>query len=965
MFKKSWIYFNLLLLQSLAIYGQNPVAYKISSEEGLPNQTIYSILQDKKGFIWLGTDAGIFKYDGIRYYQYKNSKQKSRSLTGLVQNANGDIYGFNFNGQIFYVKNDSLQYVNSWNNGNISNLCVDYNNDLWVCYSGGIKMLSQKTNKWMQYDGNPKNTKLNNTHSCFIDNDNSFWCLTSNGLMQINNGKTKHYPIGWNKNKLSGEYQLAFNSKNKFVFSIVGGEIFKLINGIVYPFHSKNLNPLLADKKITRIEEHNSNYLWIYTFSGVIVFNINQDKSELFFEDQSFSSGLCDAENTYWLGTLHDGILRIPELSYKLWEIKNNEIINSKIHKLVCNNASVFFATVDGKIGEINYKANSTSIISNKTKQDIQGLALSEDKQCVLYSIQNNIYKTQDHKSFLISQHLPPTKDVLQIGNNYIAATSKGTFWFSADKKLKKEELTSQWTRSIAFNKIKNKLWLATNDGIKTYDFKNNQWNYLTTSLEGVQIISLYFSPLNNKLYALTFNGIIYEFDTISPKAIQLFSLQANVISYQLKANATHLYVATNNGLFVYDFHTKQKNRINRLSGLSSNNIHAIDLDNNSIWLATAKGIQQIPLKINIKQTSSKIYLKRIFINNKNVAYKNQLILNYKDELKIELDAVALSSENKFQYAYRLQRNSEWLFLPSDIKHIEIPFLNTGNFSLEIKLIDHQGKNSINSVLIFGYVKPPFWQRWWFYVLIALTCLALALAIFKQRINAIQKKQTKELERIQLEHDLRLSKETALRAQMNPHFIFNVLNSIKAYIYENDKKKAVRYLQQFSDLVRKILEQSSVSWVKLDEEIEFLRLYIELEAILFSDKFKYNIQINDVMDTSHISIPSLILQPYIENAFKHGLRHKEGEKQLSINFREEDDVLIVTITDNGIGRKKAQLINAENEKKHTSFSTEAIHRISVMNKNQPGVVATVYEDLMDQSGISSGTSVTIKIKQHV
>jgi ligand-binding sensor domain-containing protein len=131
-FKKSWIYFNLLLLQSLAIYSQNPVAFQISSEEGLPNQTIYSIIQDKKGFIWLGTDVGIFKYDGIRYYQYKNSKQKSRSITGLVQNTNGDIYGFNFNGQIFYVKNDSLQYVNSWNNGNISNLCVDYNNNLWV-----------------------------------------------------------------------------------------------------------------------------------------------------------------------------------------------------------------------------------------------------------------------------------------------------------------------------------------------------------------------------------------------------------------------------------------------------------------------------------------------------------------------------------------------------------------------------------------------------------------------------------------------------------------------------------------------------------------------------------------------------------------------------------------------------------------------------------------------------------------
>lgn len=962
--KKNWLYFIITILLSLTIYSQNPVAFQISSEEGLPNQTIYSILQDKKGFIWLGTDAGLFKYDGIRFYQYKSSRQKSRPLTGLVQSKNGDIYGFNFSGQIFYVKNDSLQLLESWNKGNVSNLCIDQNNDLWVCYSGGIEMLSQKTTTWSSYKINSKNVALNNTQSCFIDNDNSFWCLTSNGLMQITEGKTKHYPVNWNKNKVSGEYQLALNSKDKFIFSVVDGEILKLINGIITPFFSKKLNPVLVGKKITRIEEDGSDNLWIYTFSGVIVYNTTQDKSELFFEDKSFSSGLCDAEHSYWLSTLHDGLLRIPEISYKLWEIKNNQSINSKIHKLVCNNSPIFFATVDGKIGILNYKEKSTTIISNDIKQDIQSLALSEDKQSVLYSIQNNIYKTQGQATIQISEHLPPTKDVIQIGNSYIAATSKGTFCFSATKNSKIEELTSQWTRSIAFDKANNNLWLATNEGIKTYTFKNNQWSYLNTSLIGVQIISLYFSSSKNTLYALCFNGTVYEISNTSAKPLPLFTLQSNVTGYQIKATSSHLYVATNNGLVVYDFKTKQKNTINRLSGLISNNIHNIGIDSNYIWLATAKGIEQIPLNIDIKPTVSKIYLKRIFINNKAVKDTHKLILNYKDELKIELNAIALSSENKFQYAYRLNKTSAWLYLPADIKQIEIPFLNTGNFNLEIKLIDHQGKNSLNSITISGNVTPPFWQRWWFYLLIIVTCLVLALLIFKQRIKTIRKKQAKELEHIKLEHDLKLSQETALRAQMNPHFIFNVLNSIKSYIYENDKKKATSYLQRFSDLVRKILEQSSVSWIKLDEEIEFLKLYIELESILFFDEFTHDIQINEAIDTSHISIPSLMLQPFIENAFKHGLRHKDGDKKLTVNFQEHNNLLIVTITDNGIGRKKAQIINSENEKKHPSFSTEAINRIAVINQNQPGIVAIVYEDLLNSNKEGIGTLVTIKIKQH-
>ena len=948
--------FNLVQI----LHAQNPVAFPITTDEGLPNQTIYSIIQDNRGFIWLGTDAGLYKYDGIRYYEYKHPLQKSRSLTGLEKAIDGKIYMYNFNGQIFYIENDSLKLLTAWDKGSVSNICIDKNSNLWVSYSKGITSLSNKTNKWSYFATTPKYPTGNFTHSCYIDKDNVFWCIGPKGLIQIDQGVEKCYPLSWSEGKASGDYQLTYYNKQKFIFSRVDGEIFRLMDGNIKPFYSNNLNPILKDKKITRVEEDNQDRIWIYTYSGIIIYDIKHDTSELLYEDKSFSCGIQDNENSYWFSTLHDGLLRIPELSNKLWIIKDDANGTAKINKIVRAKSSVFFASVNGKIGELKLHDNTINTISLDTKSDIQSFTLAEDSQSVLFGIQVSVFNFKQNKTKIISKKLPPAKDVLQIGNNYIVASSKGTFWYCPDENSKTEVLNEKWARSIAYNKIINRLWVATNSGIDIYQFKNNHWIYITTLLDGIQIISLSYK---SKLHALAFNGNVYEIENNRIPHI-LTTLNQNTTSYQLKENDSCLFAATNKGLWIYNLKNKEWQLKNRLSGLASNTIDGLDIDSEYIWLATSKGIQQIPLHTNNKITSSKIYLKNISVNNSIVNYKKPLNLNYKDELKIELNAVALSSENHFQYAYRLDTINSWIFLPAEINQIELPVLSSGPFNLEIKLVDHLGKDSINSVLINGTVNPPFWQRWWFYLMIGITCILLALIIFKQRVKVIHKKQLKELERINLEHQLKLSQETALRAQMNPHFIFNVLNSIKSYIYDNDKKKAASYLQRFSDLVRKILEQSSMSWVKLDEEIELLKLYIELESMLFIDEFQYSIQINDNIDTSHTALPSLILQPFIENAFKHGLRHKLGEKKLDLLFAMDttNTVLNVTITDNGIGRSQSKIINDSNYKKHQSFSTDAINKVTVLNQNQPGIIAINYLDLYNNNHESIGTSAVIKIK---
>ena len=958
--KRYYICFMIVFNLTQVIHAQNPIAFQITPEEGLPSQTVYSIIQDNKGFIWLGTDAGLFRYDGIRYYEYKHPLQKSRSLTGLYKSFNGKIFMYNFNGQVFYVENDSLKLLTTWNKGSISNICIDKNNSLWVCYSEGITKLSAKTNTWKNFAYAPKYPAGNYTNSCFIDNDNVFWCLGPNGLIQIKQDDVTYYPGVWSKNKVAGEYQLALFSKQKFIFSTVDGEIFRLTDGKIKPFYSKNLNPLLKNKKITRIVEEDQDRIWIYTFSGVIIYDIKNDTNELLFEDKSFSSGIKDDENSYWLSSLHDGLLRIPELSNKLWTIKDNA--NIKINKIVRGNSSVFFASVNGKIGELNLKNNTINLVSHNTKLDVQCLAPTQNKQSVLFGIQNTIFTLNQNKIKPVGKNFPPTKDILQIGQSYIVATSYGAFCYRPYDNSKIEVLNKKWTRSIVYDNTNNQLWLATNSGIDVYKFKNNHWEYITTQLDSIQIISLSYK---NKLHALAFNGVIYEIENKKVPRI-LTALNQNTTNYQLKENDFCLFVASNKGLWIYDLKNKEWQLKNRLSGLASNNISGLDIDSQYVWLAASKGVQQISLHAKSKTTLAKIYLRNILVNNSIIKYTNDLNLEYKDKLKIELDAVALSSENKFQYAYRLNNNTSWIFLPAEINQIELPTLSTGNLRIEIKLVDHLGKDSINSVLINGIVNPPFWQRWWFYIMIGITCLLITLWLFKQRLRIMERKQKKELERVNLEHQLKLSKETALRAQMNPHFIFNVLNSIKSYIYENDKKKAISYLQNFSDLVRKILEQSSLPWVKLDEEIELLKLYIELESMLFINEFTYTLKLDDNVDSSHTSLPSLILQPFIENAFKHGLRHKHGEKKIDIIFSldETNTILNVTIIDNGIGRNQSKIINDSNTKKHQSFSTDAINKVSVLNQNQPGIIAFEYLDLYNNNHESIGTSVVIKIKSN-
>ena len=201
-----------------------------------------------------------------------------------------------------------------------------------------------------------------------------------------------------------------------------------------------------------------------------------------------------------------------------------------------------------------------------------------------------------------------------------------------------------------------------------------------------------------------------------------------------------------------------------------------------------------------------------------------------------------------------------------------------------------------------------------------------------------------------------------LRLQMNPHFLFNALNSIQQMVLANEEIIATRYLSRFSKLLRTILVHSDKEYVSLKEELEILTLYIELESIRFKDSFTYTIECDDEIDTDEIKLPTLLIQPFVENAIWHGLMHKEGERLLTVKFSEIDECIRCVVEDNGIGRERSNEVKlaAGQGNKHTSKGIAvSIERLNAMGNGNGNHGSMQIVDLKDERGNAKGTRVEI------
>jgi sensor histidine kinase YesM len=284
-------------------------------------------------------------------------------------------------------------------------------------------------------------------------------------------------------------------------------------------------------------------------------------------------------------------------------------------------------------------------------------------------------------------------------------------------------------------------------------------------------------------------------------------------------------------------------------------------------------------------------------------------------------------------------------------------------------------------LIIYSMVKPylpsffsqQFVALTWIllFVVIVLMNVGLAAGIFfanwqksiKEKAKAEEAKKNTELELIQTKQKQAEIEMKALRAQMNPHFIFNSLNSINKYILKSDHINASRYLTRFAKLIRLILDNSNSKEVALSDELEALKLYIEMESLRFTNKFTYEITVDENVSTDTLQVPPLIIQPYVENAIWHGLLHKEADGRLSVSVKKtNDNMLQCTIEDNGIGRSKAIEMKSKSANANKSLGMKLTEeRISMLNQYTSLNASIAIIDLTNSTGEALGTKVILKI----
>ena len=392
--------------------------------------------------------------------------------------------------------------------------------------------------------------------------------------------------------------------------------------------------------------------------------------------------------------------------------------------------------------------------------------------------------------------------------------------------------------------------------------------------------------------------------------------------------------------------------QLNQANGLGSSKVIDFAIDDNQLWLTHAKGVQHLRLAaLHQEVPIPAISIRQVTVNDSVLQEIGSLgtFDHTQRKFRFQVSTPTLRYRANIVYHYRLLGYEDaWTTAPYRDHEFTYNALGPGQYTFQVKA-ENQGKISQAATYSFS-ISAPLYARWWFIVVVALLILALISLIYLRQLRVQRRKAS-------LLNELNVSRLTAIQSQMNPHFIFNALNSIQDLVLQGDIDNSYTFITKFANLVRRTLNYSDKDFIEFEQEMELLKLYLSLEKLRFKHDFEYTIDTQDIDD---IQVPPMLIQPFVENALIHGLIHREGPKQLDIRF-ELGETLICTVQDNGVGREKSREIKARQSAAEESFSGAAIRkRFAILRAHFEGELGFEYEDLME-NGQASGTKVTLHI----
>jgi len=955
---KTILYIFFLNFWLFCLQAQTPYSLRLNQSNGLPSNAVYDVMQDSKGFIWLATDLGLIRYDGEEYKTYYSKLQTSLSGSSIREDKKGRIWYENFDGYLYFVEKDSLYPLRQNKPLAYMPVCIT-EKYLFVVQSEGIDIYDIETLKVIKSITNLSFITFEHCTSShkdffFVADDmlyriNEKLELSKNDYFQKEKERLKQIIYHQDKIYVMGRYNL---QKKLWVFDIN----LQLKNVFAVPEITASLNSLnLIEKE-----------LWLHTPKGTYNYAIKPDFKfqKIYFEDRSISAVIKDRQDNYWFSTTNQGVLLVANLKHLFFSF--DKYLPYRIAKV---EEDYLIATKKGELILYDKNFRDKKVMKERTdNNEIYFLHYDSTKKSIFYSSKGFTHlPKQDYSQRQFYE--VAIKDIVSIEEEgyYAFASSAFCGLIRFDKASDRifghlpqnisasnilEIISKVRGKAVVYHSSKKQIYFATNLGLFRVSLNPYKIDELTFNNSSFYASRLFLS--GDAFFALSTKGNFYwiEKDKQIHQINHLFGAGESEV-YLCKQFGRKILLLCSKGLFHFDMFSKkvQSTEIH----INPTEINDFTIDDNFIFLLSNEGATRISISDTQQEPiQPKLQIKSFKVANTLKDFNKNIVLNYyENDINISFSVLDFSSSRLHRVYYRLNKAS-WKEL--NTHQLRFEALQTGTYFLEFKINEQINPKSIKFIIL-----SPFWKTTWFWLLCFALFFLLGFAYYRWQIKKLREQNKLLQEKIILEQQFNKSVLTSIKSQMNPHFFYNALNTIQAYIFTNDKIKANSYLAKFSKLTRLILEHSEKENISLAEEIEALTLYLELEKMRFKEDFSYEIHTEKVFHRDSIELPPMIIQPYVENAIKHGLLHKENDKKLDLIFEEREKELLVIIEDNGIGRKRSTELNQIKRGKHISFATQANEkRLEILNKASNKKVGVSIVDKYDKD-LPTGTKVILNI----
>lgn len=988
--------------------------------QGLSDNVVLKTVKDKYGFLWIATHNGISRFDGLNFKNYTHNPADSNSLrsiwvTDLLIDKNQTIWATTEWGMCYYDDiQDRFKYINQKSDIQVlykAPLCKGTGDVIWVASEDGLKKVNTITKKYyntaltriadpqfivhtgndifiigtrgkglFKYNGItnsftqiyiPEIPKTSHYMDAVVD-DNKTWIAADAGLLLLNSDGT-HDIYSNGEDNLKGKtinelmcvqsFAAAFGSE-KLVCGTYDKKLLlfdKLKKAFVYQWHSTEANPDDVPPALMYNLYNNDKILWIATDRGLCKLDMNEQQQQSFVLPTLLSSGnnalvrkaIVDKKsngNLVWLISWqpHKGVVLYNLGKHKVvkeWNTTVNakgeiysDILQTKKGNIIAvrDSALDFFSSEKGLVKTIHVKSKLLCIYEEENGNlwlgGVSGLVFIDVKTSQAEFFDPDFSGTDiEKKSFEASF---PVGSIKQSADNTLWLTSIKYGLFSFNIKEKKytphrQIFSGSYSTLNRCSSVEitsnDSIWVGTMAGLTCFIPSQNKFiNYnISTGLKSSYIYSLVKDKYNN-LWCRG-NVDVFNFNTNTKKIVSNnmppgFNFFAHL--QKLSVGNEGIFAGHEGGFTVFN----------------TNAVSKIKADVPAVYI-----------------TACRVVNENIFFNRNSSDVIPIMFSHKQNEISFDFTAIEFNYPDEIEYWYYLQgMENNWVNGYSN-RTINYNNLKPGTYGFKL-VVKNKRYNTQSKEASFSFIiKPAFWQHWWFWPLIAL--LFMAVVIFVARKN-IAKIKEKEKQKTAVNKMLAELETKMLRSQMNPHFIFNSLNSVQKYIWENKEEDAAEYLASFAKLIRAILENSRKEMISLKEEIEVMKLYIELEHRRSNAHFDYKIKVDESLIRQTVYLPPLIMQPFIENAIWHGLNKKASKGNLLIEVMQKNNQLICIIDDDGIGRQhKTATGLTENKSLGVEITQQ---RISRLMQTTHQYAAVIIED-KKENDLAAGTRVIITL----